>query len=35
MLSQKPGSFCLPDLPGLGVDVETGLSLLNYFKTDY
>ena len=35
MLSQKPGSFCLPDLPGLGVDVETGISLLDNFKTYY
>ena len=35
MLSQKPGSFCLPDLPGLGVDVETGISLLDNFKIDY
>ena len=31
----KARSFCLPDLPGLGVDVETGISLLDSFKIDY
>ena len=34
-LSQKPWSFCLPNLPGLGMDIETCLNLLNKFKMNY